>query len=114
MLHKKKLNLNTIKKIIAEKGFVLKKKKDFFNFKELYSLYYTVLSGIILILIFFLLPLSVDIKEDITLNKQTVDNSSSLDFQKVLDGKSLEDKNLDKDLDIKNLFEDIFSLNEDE
>ena len=114
MLYKKNLNLNTIKKIIAEKGFVLKKKKDFLNFKELYSLYYTGLSGIILILIFFLLPLSVDIKEDISLNKQTVDNSSSLDFQKVLDGKSLEDKNLDKDLDIKNLFEDIFSLNEDE
>ena len=114
MLHKKKLDLNIIKKIIAEKGFVLKKKKDFLNFKELYSLYYTGLSGIILILIFFLLPMSVDIKEDISLNKQTVDNSSSLDFQKVLDGKSLEDKNLDKDLDIKNLFEDIFSLNEDE
>jgi len=114
MLYKKNLNLNTIKKIIAEKGFVLKKKKDFLNFKELYSLYYTGLSGIILILIFFLLPMSVDIKEDISLNKQTVDNSSSLDFQKVLDGKSLEDKNLDKDLDIKNLFEDIFSLNEDE
>ena len=114
MLHKKKLDLNIIKKIIAEKGFVLKKKKDFFNFKELHSLYYTGLSGIILILIFFLLPMSVDIKEDISLNKQTVDNSSSLDFQKVLDGKSLEDKNLDKDLDIKNLFEDIFSLNEDE
>ena len=54
MLYKKNLNLNTIKKIIAEKGFVLKKKKDFLNFKELYSLYYTGLSGIILILIFFL------------------------------------------------------------
>mgnify|MGYP001456348994 CR=1 FL=1 len=113
ILNKKKINFNIIKKIIREKGFELKKKKNFFNFKELKSFYYTVLSGFILILSFFLLPLSVNIKKDINLNKQTVDNNSSINFQKVLDGKSLQEDTIDKDLDIKSLFEDVFSLNED-
>ncbi len=113
MLNKKKINFNLIKKIIREKGFELKKKKNYFNFKELSSFYYTVLSSLIVIFAFFLLPLSVNIKQDINLNKQTVDNSSNIDFQKVLDGKSLQSVDVDKDLDIKNLFEDVFSLNDD-
>ena len=113
MLNKKKISLSYLKKIINEKGFVLKKKTNFFNFKELRSFYLTSLTGLILIIFFSLLPLSVNIKKDIELNKQTVDNSSSLDFQKVLEGKSIDNENLDKGLDIKDLFEDIFSLNED-
>ena len=113
MLNKKKISLGYLKKIINEKGFVLKKKTNFFNFKELRSFYLTSLTGLILIIFFSLLPLSVNIKKDIELNKQTVDNSSSLDFQKVLEGKSIDNENLDKGLDIKDLFEDIFSLNED-
>ena len=113
MLSKKKISLSYLKKIINEKGFVLKKKTNFFNFKELKSFYLTSLTGFIIIIFFSLLPLSVDIKKDIELNKQTVDNSSSLDFQKVLEGKAIDNENLDKGLDIKDLFEDIFSLNED-
>ena len=113
MLNKKKISLSYLKKIINEKGFVLKKKTNFFNFKDLKSFYLTSLTGFILIIFFSLLPLSVDIKKDIELNKQTVDNSSSLDFQKVLEGKAIDNENLDKGLDIKDLFADIFSLNED-
>ena len=60
-----------------------------------------------------MLPLSVDIKQDINLNKQTVDNNSNVDFQKVLDGKTLQSEDVDNDLDIKSLFEDVFSLNDD-
>ena len=55
----------------------------------------------------------MDIKKDIELSKQTIDNSSSIDFQKVLEGKAIDNESLDKGLDIKDLFEDIFSLNED-
>jgi len=113
MLNKKKISLSYLKKIINEKGFVLKKKTNFFNFKELKSFYLTSLTGFIIIIFFSLLPLSVDIKKDIELNKQTVDNSSSLDFQKVLEGKAIDNENLDNGLDIKDLFADIFSLNED-
>ena len=113
MLNKRKISLSYLKKIINEKGFVLKKKTNFFNFKELRSFYLTSLTGFLLIIFFSLIPLSVDIKKDLELSKQTVDNSSSIDFQKVLEGKAIDNESLDKGLEIKDLFEDIFSLNED-
>ncbi len=106
-----KINLKLIKKIISEKGFVLKRKKNFFNFNELKSLYYTVTSSLILIFASFLLPLSVNIKEDIALSKQTIENNSNINFQKVLDGKPINEE-LDQALDTKNLFEDIFTFEE--
>ena len=107
-----KLNFKQLSKIISEKGFILKKKRNLFNFNELKSLYYTFASGLVLILIFFLLPLSVNIKNDLEIVKKTVENSSKLDFQKVLDGKQLKEDNIDQILDTKNLFEDIFSFDE--
>ena len=44
ILKKPKINFKQIKKIISERGFVLKKKRNFFNFGELRSLYYTIAS----------------------------------------------------------------------
>jgi len=112
MFKRKKINLSTIKKLLIEKGFVIKKKKNFFHFHDLRSFYYTILSSFVIILISFFIPLSVDIGKNIKVNKSTVDNNSSLDFQKVLDGKSLKNENIDEGLNIKNLFEDIFSFEE--
>ena len=113
MLKKPKLNFKQIRKIISEKGFVLKKKRNFFNFNELKSLYYTIASSLILILIFFLLPLSINIKKELQVVKQSIDNKSKIDFQKVLEGKPLDEKEeVDQILDTKSLFEDIFSFDE--
>ncbi len=113
ILKKPKLDLKQIRKIISEKGFVLKKKRNFFNFNELRSLYYTVASSLVLILIFFLLPLSIDVKKELQVEKQSIDNNSKIDFQKVLEGKPLKEKeDVDQILDTKNLFEDIFSFDE--
>ena len=108
----KKINLSTIKKLLIEKGFVIKKKKNFFHFNDLRSFYYTILSSFVIILISFFIPLSVDIGKNIKVNKSTVDNNSNLNFQKVLDGKPLKNENIDEGLNIKNLFEDIFSFEE--
>ncbi len=113
ILKKPKLNLKQIRKIINERGFVLKKKRNFFNFSELKSLYYTIASSLVLILIFFLLPLSIDVKKELQVVKQSIDNNSKIDFQKVLEGKPLKEKDdVDQILDTKNLFEDIFSFDE--
>ena len=113
ILKKPKINLKQIKKIISERGFVLKKKRNLFNFNELRSLYYTIASSLVLILIFFLLPLSIDVKKELQVVKQSIDNNSKIDFQKVLDGKPLKEKeDVDQILDTKNLFEDIFSFDE--
>ena len=112
MFKRKKINLSTIKKLLIEKGFVIKKKKNFFHFNDLRSFYYTILSSFVIILISFFIPLSVDIGKNIKVNKSTVDNNSNLNFQKVLDGKPLKNENIDEGLNIKNLFEDIFSFEE--
>ena len=113
ILKKPKINLKQIRKIISERGFVLKKKRNLFNFNELRSLYYTIASSLVLILIFFLLPLSIDVKKELQVVKQSIDNNSKINFQKVLDGKPLKEKeDVDQILDTKNLFEDIFSFDE--
>ena len=112
MLKKKKINISKIKKILIEKGFTIKKKNNFIFSNDLKSFYYTTLCSFGLILIFSLIPLSVDIKEDIKVSKSTIDNNSNLNFQKVLEGKSINKDNIDEGLDIKNLFQDIFSLDE--
>ena len=112
MLKNKKINLNTIKKILLEKGFTIKKKKNNFFLKDLKSFYFTTLCSLFIILISTLVPLSVGIKENIKVSKLTVNNNSNVNFQKVLDGKSIEKKSLDEGLDIENLFEDVFSIEE--
>tara|TARA_B100000963_G_scaffold341413_1_gene341076 strand:- start:6 stop:1169 length:1164 start_codon:yes stop_codon:yes gene_type:complete len=113
ILKTQKINLKQLRKIISDRGFVLKKKRNFFNFNELRSFYYTIASSLVLILIFFLLPLSIDVKKELQVVKQSIDNNSKIDFQKVLDGKPLKEKeNVDQILDTKNLFEDIFSFDE--
>ena len=112
MLKKKKINISKIKKILVEKGFTIKKKNNFIFSNDLKSFYYTTLCSFGLILIFSLIPLSVNIKEDIKVGRSTVDNNSNINFQKVLEGKSINKDNIDEGLDIKNLFQDIFSLDE--
>jgi len=108
---KKKINLSIIKRILSEKGFTVKKKKDFFHFHDLKSLYYTGAISIFLILFSIFLPLSLNIKEDIKVAKSTIENNSKQNFQKVLEGKSIKkNEKIDYGLDIKNLFEDIFSF----
>ena len=112
MLKKKKLNISKIKKILIEKGFTIKKNNNYLFSNDLKSFYYTTISSFVLILIFSLIPLSVNIKEDIKVSKSTIDNNSSINFQKVLEGKSITKDNIDEGLDVKNLFQDIFSLDE--
>ena len=112
MLNRKRINLSLIKKILIEKGFVIKKRKNLFYFNDLKNFYYTAASSIVVILFSFFLPLSVNINKDLSVVKSTVENNSKLNFQKVLEGKPLKNKNenIDVGLDIKNLFEDIFSF----
>ena len=112
MIVSNKFNLNKIKKILAEKGFTIKKKRSGFFLKDLKSFYLTTLFSFVLILISTLVPLSVNIKEDINVSKSTIDNNSNVNFQKVLDGKDINQKNVDEGLDLENLFEDIFSIEE--
>ena len=112
MLKTKKFNLTKIKKILTEKGFIIKKKKNNFFLNDFKSFYFTALFSFALILFSALIPLSVNIKDDINISKSTIDNNSNVNFQKVLDGKSINQKSIDEGLDLENLFEDILSIEE--
>ncbi len=113
IFNKKKINLSILKKILIEKGFTVKKKRAFFHFYDLKSLYYTGFFSIVIISFSFLLPFSLNFKKDMTVAKITVENNSKQNFQKVLEGKTIKNKKkekIDDGLNIKNLFEDIFSF----
>ena len=75
MLKTKKFNLTKIKKILTEKGFIIKKKKNNFFSKDFKSFYFTALFSFALILVSTLIPLSVNIKDDINVSKSTIDNN---------------------------------------
>ena len=113
IFNKKKINLSVIKRILLERGFTVKKKKNFFNFDNLKSFYYTGICSVLFILLSFLLPYSLNFKKDLVVSKDIVLNKSKENFQKVLEGKPIKNKKnekIDDGLDIKNLFEDIFSF----
>ena len=113
IFNKKKINLSIIKSILLEKGFIIKKKKNFFNYNNLKSFYLTSIFSLFLVLFSFILPLSLNIKKDLIVAKSTIENNSKKNFQKVLEGKSIKkskNEKIDDGLDIKSLFEDIFSF----
>ena len=113
IFNKKKINLSVLKKILLEKGFTIKKKRNFFHFNNLKSFYLTSIFSFFLIIFSFILPLSLDIKKDLIVAKTTIENNSKQNFQKVLEGKPIKkskNEKIDDGLDIKNLFQDIFSF----
>ena len=114
IFNKKKINLSIIKNILLEKGFTIKKKRNFFHFDNLKSFYFTGIFSFVLILFSFFLPFSINLKKDLIVAKTTIENNSKQNFEKVLEGKAVKNKNekIDDGLDLKNLFEDIFSFDQ--
>ena len=111
IFNKKKINLSILKKILLEKGFTIKKKKNFFHFDALKSLYFTSIFSFVIILFSFFLPFSLNLKKDMKVAKTTIENNSKQNFQKVLEGKKIvknKNEKIDDGLDLKSLFEDIF------
>jgi len=106
-----KKNLFTLafaKKFLNKRGLELFKKsnqtKSNNSFK---SLSYTLLSGLVLIVIFFLSPLIINFKNNLITESIEVKNNSKNNLEKVLSGKTIETKQNDE-LDNLQVFEDIF------
>ena len=76
-----------IKNLILNSKKILKKNKANDQFK---SLYLTTLSGLFIILFFYSLPIIVEFKKNTFISSKDIANNSKSDFQKVLDGESLE------------------------
>ncbi len=103
----KKININTIKKILQLRGYKVSKKNN--NFV---SLYYTIFASIFLILIFYTIPFIVNTSSKLLQKNEIVLNTSNKNFNRVLEGKSIEKKeNQENDeVNYQELFVDIFDF----
>ena len=91
MINKKaRITFNQVKEFLLKKGFIVKKKanKKLLN-NDFKALYYTFLSSLALILIFFLIPIIVEFKKNTIIASKEIENNSKINFEKALDQKDL-------------------------
>ena len=105
-----------LKRILSKQGIIIKRKPFSninFRFDEFKSLYLTGLASFLIVMFSFIIPLSVDIDNQIASNNQSKINNSKTDFQKVLSGDSIDDvEKVDEGLDLSNILEDVFKFDE--
>ena len=105
-----------LKRILSKQGIVIKRKPFSninFRFDEFKSLYLTGLASFLIVMFSFIIPLSVDIDNQIASNNDSKINNSKIDFEKVLSGESIDDKEkVDEGLDLSNILEDVFKFDE--
>ncbi len=105
-----------LKKILSKQGIVIKRKPFSsinFRFDEFKSLYLTGIASFLIVMFSFIIPLSVDIDNQIASNNDSKINNSKKDFEKVLSGESIDDKEkVDEGLDLSNILEDVFKFDE--
>ena len=105
-----------LKRILSKQGIVIKRKPFSsinFRFDEFKSLYLTGIASFLIIMFSFIIPLSVDIDNQIASNNDSKINNSKKDFEKVLSGESIDNKEkVDEGLDLSNILEDVFKFDE--
>jgi len=110
MINKKKnFTLTFAKKFLNKKGLELfnksnQTKSDNNSFR---SFNYTFIAGLILIVIFFLSPQIINVRNNLAIKSLEVKNDSKVNLEKVLSGKAIEGEQ-DEELDNLQIFEDIF------
>ena len=112
MNKKKVFKLDQIKKFLLKKGFTITRKK-FFLSNDSRSLYLTFLCSIGVVMFFFALPIIFEFKNNTVLISKEIENNSKSNFEKVLDGETLEKSSkIDVGLNLKNLFDDVFKFDD--
>ena len=112
MINKKKkftFTLTFAKKFLNKKGLELfnksnQTKSDNNSFR---SFNYTFITGLVLIVIFFLSPQIINVRNNLAIKSLEVKNDSKVNLEKVLSGKAIEDEQ-DEELENLQVFEDIF------
>ena len=109
----KNLTLNQVKKFLLKKGLttITNNKKNFLN-NNFKSFYLTALSSSVLVLFFFSLPIIFEFKKNTIDASKETKNTSKSNFEKVLDGETLQTSKIDEGLDLQNLFEDVFKFDD--
>ena len=112
MNKKKILKLDQIKEFLLKKGFTIIRKKKFLS-NDSRSLYLTFLCSVGVVMFFFALPIIFEFKNNTILTSKEIENNSKSNFEKVLDGETLEKSSkIDEGLNLKNLFDDVFKFDD--
>ena len=103
----KKINIQTIKKILQRKGYKISKKNESF-----FSIYYTAFASIFLILIFYAIPFVINISSKAFKKNEIVINTSNKNFNRVMEGKEIELEKINEndEVNYEELFVDIFDF----
>ena len=106
---KKKFTLTFAKKFLNKKGLELfnKSNQTKSGNNSFRSFNYTFITGLILIVIFFLSPQIINVRNNLAIKSLEVKNDSKVNLEKVLSGKAIEGEQ-DEELDNLQIFEDIF------
>jgi len=107
-----KINILKIKKILQNKGYKIYKNQKTIP-KTFENFFYITIVGIFFIGIFYITPLIIDFSKKKFNKNEIVLNNSSINFNRVLEGKEIQkNKNLkeDDEVDFKDLFTDVFEF----
>ena len=110
MINKKNIfTLTFAKKFLNKKGLELfnKSNQTKYDNNSFRSFNYTFITGLILIVIFFLSPQIINVRNNLAIKSLEVKNDSKVNLEKVLSGKAIEGEQ-DEELDNLQIFEDIF------
>ena len=107
-----KINILKIKKILQNKGYKIYKNQKTIP-KTFENFFYITIVGIFLIGIFSVTPFIIDFSKKKFNKNEIVLNNSSINFNRVLEGKEIQNnRNLkeDDEVDFKDLFTDVFEF----
>ena len=105
-----KISIVEIQKYLIKNGFnISKENKRNIEGNNLGVLFRTFLSSLIIISVFFILPIIGEFTKERKIISKNFENNSKSNFEKVLEGKDLK---LDEDTSQSFLFEDIIGFNE--
>ena len=114
-LSKKKIKLKEIRDFLKKEGLKIVRLNR--QTKDLKNFFATCLSSLLIISIFSLLPIFNKFKNNFVENSKVVVNNSKTNFERTLEGKEqitneINNSTLDSELNVKNLFDDIFESDE--
>ena len=113
MIKKKNYKLSEAKKYLNKKGLELfKKSYKIKSDKSFNNFIYTCFFGFAIIIVFFLTPKIIIVKNDFLFSSTEIENNSKNNLQKVLAGKEIKKAEQDDELDNLDIFQDIFEYEE--
>ena len=107
-----KINIIKLKKFLQNKGYKIYKKQRTYP-KTAENFFYTTMVGIFFVGLFYVTPSLVDFYKKNFNENEIVSNNSSLNFNRVLEGKEIKkNKNLNEsdDVEFNDLFTDVFEF----